>query len=401
MIYNRVLKFIFSAVAVCTVLSFADAVSTEALASGGAQMRENQLEEIRDVLRGGRGGYLGIGFNYIPLASQTPLKSEFGEHEGFAFRHHLAGFGSGEIDKNNHLGFLLWFDRSGWDGEDFLLIPQYNEFSAIRSVTTWGFSYTQSALDLTTALGMQHQNVEKTSVFYPDENDSLLYTWAHFRWKSFSAQGNFHRLSWRNFRFSLDLEAREVYGGEKYGLKTYLPNVEAILYNGGDGYRDSVRVRLEQNLYGQNLYGELAFDFPRGEFKSAALKYYPDPSRMVGFEATCLRRNVRKGAADLLWGGAIDVLFLRIAYNSSYEYERLYHAKGTIIAEVKFDMATIDGFLFSRGASRSAPMETLNIERKNKDVDVREKSVMEKNKNGSDVIEAKGIRYEKIKSKKE
>ena len=74
--------------------ALADAVSVDALASGGATMRDNQLREIRDVLRGGRGGYVDLGFNYIPAVTQTPLKSEYGEHDGFAFRHHMAGFDS-------------------------------------------------------------------------------------------------------------------------------------------------------------------------------------------------------------------------------------------------------------------------------------------------------------------
>ena len=135
----RTLKILICALPLLVGSAFADAVSVDALASGGASMRDNQLKEIRDVLRGGRGGYLDLGFNYMPLVTQTPLKSEYGEHDGFAFRHHMAGFAAGEVKKNQHLGFLLWFERSGWDGEDFILFPRYNDFSAVRSVTTWGF----------------------------------------------------------------------------------------------------------------------------------------------------------------------------------------------------------------------------------------------------------------------
>lgn len=377
--------------------ALADAVSVDALASGGATMRDNQLREIRDVLRGGRGGYVDLGFNYIPVVTQTPLKSEYGEHDGFAFRHHMAGFAAGEVKKNHYLGFLLWLERSGWDGEDFLLFPRYSDFSAVRSVTTWGLSYTFAPMDLTFAGGMQHQNVEYVGDIYPDENDSLLYSWAHLRWGHTSVQGSFHRSDWRSLRISMDLESRAVYGGRSSGITTYLPNIEVALYNGGDN-GDSVRVSWEQNLIAQRLYGEVSFDFPSREFHSAALKYYPDPSRMIGFEATCLRRNVRSGAADLLWGGAVDLLFLRLAYNSSYEYEHLYRAKGTFIAEFKFSLATIDDFLFARGAPKSAPMETMKLQKKNKDNWQKDDGKIHLDQAtgaAPKTLDATGIRYEK------
>jgi len=157
-------------------------------------------------------------------------------------------------------------------------------------------------------------------------------------------------------------------------------------------------VSWEQNLIAQRLYGEVSFDFPSREFHSAALKYYPDPSRMIGFEATCLRRNVRSGAAALLWGGAVDLLFLRLAYNSSYEYEHLYRAKGTFIAEFKFSLATIDDFLFARGAPKSAPMETMKLQKKNKDNWQKDDGKIHLDQAtgaAPKTLDATGIRYEK------
>lgn len=390
--FSGILKTLLSLVAVSAVSALADAVSVDALANGGAVTRDYQLREIRDVLRGGRGGYVNFGFNYMPLVSQTPLETEYGEHDGFAFRHYLAGFGAGEIKKHNYLGLLLWLERSGWDGEDFFLFPRYNDFSAVRTVATWGGVYTQSTLDLTVAAGMQHQNAEHIGDVYPDEHDKWLYSWAYFRWGHASIQGSFHRSDWQSLRISMDMESREVYGGRRGGPTTYLPNLEMALYRGINGGDDSVRVTWEQNLVGQQLYGVVSFDFPNKEFHSAALKFYPDPSRMIGFEATCLRRNERSGSSDLLWGGAIDLLFVRMAYNSSYEYERLFHAKGTFILEFKFDMATIDGFLFSRGAAKSAPMETVKFDASKK------KNFPQKLENGGaekQPLSAKGIRYEK------
>ena len=386
--------------------SIADAIPAGALSAGASQTRDQQLREIRDVMRGGRGGFLDVGFNYLPLPSQTPLESPYGEHDGFAFRHHFAGFGSGEVAKHTQLGALLWFERSGWDGEDFFLFPQYNDFSHVSSMTTWGLTFTQTKYDVSLAGGMQHYNVERIGDVYPEENDSLLYSWAHLRWGHLSLQGNFHRSDVRFLRLSLDLESRFVYGGSARGILTYLPNVDVTVYNrSADRFSaDNYRVNWEQNLYGQILYAEVSYDFPDNGFHSAALKYYPDPSRMVAFEATCIRRDKEiDGTDDLLWGGAVEFPFVRFAYNSSYEYENFFHAKGTFIVEFQFNLAAIDGFLFARGGTRSAPLETINIEKKNKDNPPEGDGLIHLNPsdastsigNKPKTLEATGIRYEK------
>ena len=349
---------------------------------------------------------MDVGFNYLPLPSQTPLESPYGEHDGFAFRHHFAGFGSGEVAKHTQLGALLWFERSGWDGEDFFLFPQYNDFSHVSSMTTWGLTFTQTKYDVSLAGGMQHYNVERIGDVYPEENDSLLYSWAHLRWGHLSLQGNFHRSDVRFLRLSLDLESRFVYGGSARGILTYLPNVDVTVYNrSADRFSaDNYRVNWEQNLYGQILYAEVSYDFPDDGFHSAALKYYPDPSRMVAFEATCIRRDKEiDGTDDLLWGGAVEFPFVRFAYNSSYEYENFFHAKGTFIVEFQFNLAAIDGFLFARGGTRSAPLETINIEKKNKDNPPEGDGLIHLNPsdastsigNKPKTLEATGIRYEK------
>ena len=130
------------------------------------------------------------------------------------------------------------------------------------------------------------------------------------------------------------------------------------------------------------------------------MKYYPDPSRMVAIEATCLRRNVRHGSKDLLWGGGIELPFVRFAYNSSYDYETFFHAKGTFLVEFQFNLATIDGLLFARGGTRSAPMETLNIEKKKnfESKDNKGLDLMSGTKGEAKTLDAKGIRYEKADS---
>ncbi|WP_295861815.1 hypothetical protein [uncultured Fibrobacter sp.] len=380
--------------------AFADAVPVAAFPEAGAHARDQQLREIRDVMRGGRGGFVDLGMNYTPLASQLPLKSPYGEHEGYAFRQHVAGFGSGAVTDQSQVGALLWFERSGWDGEDFLFYPQYNSFSRVSTLTTWGLTYTHIASDVTVAAGMQHYNVEHLGSVYPEEKDSLLYSWAHLRWSHFSLQGNFNRTDVRMLRLSLDLESRLVYGGRSQGILTYLPNIDFTVYNrSADKFSaDTYRMHWEQNLYGQLLYAEVSFDFPDDGFHSAALKYYPDPSRMVAFEATCIRRNKKiDGTDDLLWGGAIEFPFVRFAYNSAYDYENFFHAKGTFIVEFQFNLASIDGFLFARGGTRSAPLETINVDKKNKDKLPEGDGLIHLNPSDgkTKTLEATGIRYEK------
>ena len=396
----------FCLLSLAASFALADALPVGAFSEAGAHSRDQQLREIRDVMRGGRGGFLDLGLNYTPLPSQLPLESPYGEHEGYAFRQHVAGFGSGAATRQSQLGALLWFERSGWDGEDFFFYPQYNAFSHVASTTTWGLTYTHIKHDVTIAGGMQHYNVEHVGDVYPEESDSLLYSWAHLRWSHFSLQGDFYRSNVRFLRLSLDLESRLVYGGRSRGILTYLPNIDFTVYNrSADRFSaDTYRMNWEQNLYGQVLYAEVSYDFPDDGFHSAALKYYPDASRMVAFEATCIRRNKSiDGTDDLLWGGGVEFPFVRFAYNSSYDYENFFHAKGTFIVEFQFNLASIDGFLFARGGTRSAPLETIKVEKKNKDLSSDGDGLIHLNPseastsvgNKPKTLEATGIRYEK------
>ena len=197
------MQFVLKSALISLVLvgvALADGIKPEALAKDGAVTRDRHLTEIRDIMRGGRGGYIDFGFYYTPSREQLPLESLYGEHDGFAFNHHFAGFGAGEVAKNRHMGALLWFDRSGWDGEDFLFFPHYNDFSLQRSVVTWGLTFTDARMDWTIAGGMQHQNLEHRGKLYPYEQDSLAYSWAHLRFSKASAQANFYRTDWRLFR---------------------------------------------------------------------------------------------------------------------------------------------------------------------------------------------------------
>ena len=401
MLMKTGLNKIFLLLALATGVAFADPIPSEALAQSGLQMRDRQLRDIGLVMRGGRGGFIDIGYTYTPSSEQLQLKSQYGVHNGYAFRHHYGIFGSWVLDSVSHFGFLTWFDRTGWDSQDFFFFPHYGKFAHISSALTWGFSYTNKKYDATVALGLQHQNLELASHrIYEDESDSLLFYWAHARYKSLSFQGSFYRGTFQTLRFSLDLESRALYGGAGSGFKTYLPNLNATIYRrkSGDDDDNFVRLNWEQNLYEQVLYADVTFEFPDDGFRSAALKYYPDPSRMIGFEASCVRRHERAGASDLLWGGAIDILFIRLGYNSVFDYENMFHAKGTLIAEIKFQIGAADGKFFGRGAAKPAPMETtqnsIDLKKFMKSHAEQNMGTTTRDSEGRKVLHAKGIRYE-------
>jgi hypothetical protein len=400
--FIRFPKTVIATIVLAASTVFADPVDVETIARGGFWMRDNHLRDVGEMLLYSNGSFIDAGLNYTPFSTQLPLRSEFGEHEGFVARQHLSVMASYLLENQSILTALLWFERSGWDGEDFLFVPHYNDFGLIRSVTTWGFAYTSPSSLFSAAAGMQHQNVEYVGDVYPAENDSLLYAWANVRVGWFSAQASFHRTHLNMLRLSVDLEDRAVLGGASSGIKTYLPNFDLTMYKRKlDGFdEDFIRLTWEQNLFAQRLYGELTFDFPDDGFHSAAIKYYPDPSRFVGIEATCVRRRaVADNWDDLMFGWALELPILRIGYNSSYEYDHLFHAKGTWILEFHFNLGAIDNMLFAKGGRQAAPLETQQVKKKNTPNKSAETVPLTGDTGASEAptktITAKGVRYEK------
>ena len=399
----RLPKTAIATIVLAVVGSFADPVDVETIARGGFWMRDNQLREIEDMLLYSYGSFIDVGTNYTPLSTQLPLKSDFGKHEGFAFRQHFSLMTSYLLENKSILTALVWFERSGWDGEDFLFVPHYNDFGLVRSVTTWGFGYTSPSYLLSVTAGMQHQNSEYVGDVFPAENDSLLYSWANVRVAWFNAQASFHRLHLNMLRLSAKLEDRAVLGGATSGFRTYLPNIDLTMYkrklNGFDD--DFIRLTWEQNLFAQRLYGEVAFDFPDDGFHSAALKFYPDPSRFFAFEFNIVRRRVLADDwDDLMFGWAVEIPIIRIGYNSAYEYDRLFHAKGTFIAELHFNLGSIEKMMFAKSGRQAAPLETNQIKKKNTPNKSAETiPLTTNNASASDAstktITAKGVRYEK------
>ena len=401
MSFSRFVKIALLSVPLAAQAVMANPVDVETISMGGFWTRDDQLRDIGDQLLFGKASFFDIGFTYTPLSTQLPLKSKFGEHEGFAFRHHIAGMSSYPLNDDNFLSAMLWFERSGWDGEDFLFYPRYTDFGLVRSVTTWGLAYTNAKVNYSVALGMQHQNVEFVGDVFPAENDSLLYTWANLRFGRVSAQAQFHRTHFRMLRLSLNLEDREVFGGASSGLWTYMPNIDATIYKRQlDGFDDDfVRVTWEQNLFAQSFYAELSYDFPDDGFHSAALKFYPYPSRFLALELTCLRRRaVADDWDDLMFGWAVEFPVLRVGYNAANEYDHLFHARGTWILEFHFNIESLGDMMFAKRGRQPATLVTDQIKRKNTPEKGPETIPLTPASEPSKTITAKGIRYEKAAS---
>lgn len=349
----RLKKFFFGALFSLFALSFVEAspLSVEGVARGGSVSRDWQLREIADVVRPNVVGYLSLATYFFPHPGQTALRSPFGRHDGYAFSQRFSTFFASEMGNSGwSLGLLWWIERLGWDSEDFILFPEYGDFSLVQSVQTAGLSILYNPLQFGLAGGIQYMNPEHVArEIYPAQSDSLG-AWGYVFFGPFALQGAFGEGGWKMFRSMLRLEGKELYGGAYKGFTTYLPNLELTAYRDAD----SIRLGWEQNLYAQHLYGEAVFFLPDYGFYSASLKFYPDPSRLIAFEASCFREP----DGDLTFGGAINFLMFRIAYNHVSDFEHLFGSKGTFVFELNFNLGATPTTFFGKNAAKSAPMET-------------------------------------------
>ena len=67
-------------------VALADGIKPYALANDGAVTRDRHLSEISDIMRGGRGGYIDLGFYYIMIdgggnAETIPLCAKAGANQ--------------------------------------------------------------------------------------------------------------------------------------------------------------------------------------------------------------------------------------------------------------------------------------------------------------------------------
>lgn len=350
MIFKRQIAVI--ALLLAAAWSVAEPISIDAIYSAPGITRDRQLQEVHQAFRPDVQAYIGFGIHYLPLSNQLPLKSPFGVHDGFAFRHHLELFFAAPAfkEKGIDLGALWFIERHGWDSKDFLLFPAYERFSFVRSIQTAGLAISYPKYRLGAAAGIQYHNLERAAFIYPDESDSLYY-WGHAYFGKTAIQTSFHKKDWRHIRISLDLESKQLLGGDSTGLKTYFPNFDISLFNGVE--RDSIKVSWEQNLYKQMLYSNVSFLLPDRGFYTAALRLYPSPSRLFALEATMFRKE----GGDFIFGGGIEIPFVRLAYNSASDVENFFGSHGTFMVEIRFSISSIRNQFFGLNAAKALFMD--------------------------------------------
>ncbi len=328
------------------------------VSAGGSITRDLQLREFGMVFHPGADGYLGANLLYFPLPSQSLLSTDYGKHEGYVLRQNFAGYFAEELGKSGwDLGVLWWIERHGWDSEDFAVFPNYGKFSLIRSVQTTGLSIARPDLNLGIAGGIQYTNPEYVGKVYEPESDTL-YEWAAATWGPISAQTSFHHSSFRHARLSLNLESKKVLGGKESGPLTYLPNIDVAIYARNRDGEDSLRLFWEQNLIAQRLYAEVAVYFPDPALRFVALKYYPDPSKVISIDVTCYR----KSNGDFLWGGGISMPFVRVAYNHADDIENVLGLRGTFVLQFHFGIEKIRDTFVGLNGSKATPMMTREID---------------------------------------
>lgn len=339
-------------------LASARSLEPQDLSFQGLNTRESQLQEFSQVFKPEYDSYLAFGWLYFPKSDQVRLSSPYGVHDGFAFRHRFSLFLQNNVDTNSTLrtGLGWWWERQGWETEDFLVVPERSSFGLVRSVHTFALSLSDTKRKLGLAAGLQWQNPEGThGIVHSQETDSLWW-FGHLLWDRYVAQMQWQGLEFSMLRVQAGLADRELRGGTITGFKTYLPDLEGLWLPGEE---DAIRLQWLQNLWKQRIYLQATAWPMMGHEGSASLLFYTDPSHLLGAEVA-VRRSVE---GDWVFGGGIEVPFLRVSVNVPREYEQFFANRGTqILLEFQMNIGAIQNrALFRRNAPRSAPMETEKV----------------------------------------
>lgn len=331
------------------------------LASQPARTSVIQLQEFRQAFRPEYTGYVAAGWMYIPLPSQTQLRTEWGTHEGFAFRQRFAAWLSNPLDNSSlRMGLLWWIERQGWDHEDFIAWPAYGRFGRVQSIQTAGATLSDSSRHWGVAGGVQYYSAEYIGQSQEPAQDSLSW-WGHGVYGPVALQALYNGIDYRLWRLSLDLQGRALRGGPSSGWKTYLPDLDLLVRDRGHK-RHEINATWEQNLYQQKIYAQAAW---RGHYASGnsiesagipwlALHFYPDASHLVRLDATCLRE-----AGETVFGGGLTLPFLRVAYNHADDFRDFFGVRGLWVVEFQLAVGSSTASFFGLGAPQRAPSESL------------------------------------------
>jgi hypothetical protein len=311
----------------------------------------SQLSVFQNAARPEYNAYLTAGIIYLPFPSQSALSTDWGIHDGFAYRQRLGMWLTDNFDGKKKSGLNYGFgwlgERQGWSNEDFLLYPyRENDFSQINQVHTWGFTIASEPKHLLFGGGLQYLNAR----------DETFRWWLLGTYSRFSLLPVFHKSDLQLLNAKIDLQARQLRGHED-SWQNYLPDLELSLYS-----KDSIKMFISQNIFKQMLYLEGAFWANPGDFAWAAFKFYPDPSRiLIALEATA----TKKENGIIYYGGGITLPILRVAYNHADYYENFFKSRGIWIVELCLGIGTLGDSFFALSAPKAAPKERNPIRRPN------------------------------------
>jgi hypothetical protein len=291
-----------------------------------------QAQEFQNAARPEYSSYTTAGIIYLPLPSQSSLATEWGIHNGFAMRQRL-----GLWLTYKPFGFGWFGERQGWDTEDFLFIPHRGNFSQINQVHSFGLTVADSSKHLLFGSGLQYLNA----------SDNTFRWWLLGTWNKFSAMPNFHKGELQFINAQFNLQAREL-RGDAYSWQNYLPDLETTLFS-----KDSVKMFISQNVFKQKFYVESSFWIAPASFAWLALKFYPEPSRLL----LALEATATKDDEAFYFGGGLILPFLRVAYNHSNDYETFFKSRGVWIIELRFAIGTSGDSFFALNAPKAAPSE--------------------------------------------
>jgi len=301
-----------------------------------------QLQDFQGAARPEYNAFISAGIIYLPLPSQSALSTEWGIHDGFAFKQNMGIWLTNNFDGKNakklSFGFGWFGERQGWDNEDFLFIPHRGNFSQINQIHTFGLTIADSSNHLLFGSGLQYLNAENNTFRW----------WLLGTWGRFSILPNFHKSDLKFINAQLNLQARELRGNDN-SWQNYLPDLQCSYFS-----KDSVKMFISQNIFKQKFYLESAFWTEPRDFAWAALKFYPDPSRLLlALEATATKKETN----DIYFGGGITLPFLRVAYNSANDYEAFFKNRGIWIIELRLAIGTSGDAFFALNAPKRAPNE--------------------------------------------
>ncbi len=305
-----------------------------------------QLQDFQEAAKPEYNAYISTGIIYLPLPSQSALSTEWGIHDGFAFKQNLGIWLTNNFDGKGSKGLSYgfgWFgERHGWDNEDFLFVPHKGNFSQINKIHTFGFTIADSSKAMLFGGGLQYLNAE---------DDSFRW-WLLGTWGRFSVLPNFHKNELQFINAQLYLQAREL-RGNKDSWQNYLPDLECSYFS-----KDSIKMFISQNIFKQKFYLEGAFWARPADLAWAALKFYPDQSRLLlALEANATKKENGDKKNDIYFGGGITLPFLRVAYNSTKDYETFFKNRGTWIVEFRLAIGTSGDAFFALNAPKNAPSE--------------------------------------------